>query len=228
MGVANERSIAWGIAKELANEGAELAFGLTVNGFIAADRVLRKGGLRPGDALILTKPVGTGTLFAADMRRQAKGRWVDAAIQAMLLSNQAAAECLYEFGVSACTDVTGFGLLGHLIEMTRSAGVDAELSIEDITILAGAAETVAAGILSSLQPQNLRLRRAVRNLESAARHLRYPLLFDPQTAGGLLAGVPAAQAEDCIQALKVRGYPETALVGHVLERSDAAEPIVLV
>jgi len=210
------------------SEGAELAFGLTVNGFIAPDRVLRKGGLRPGDALILTKPVGTGTLFAADMRRRAKGRWVDAAIQTMLLSNQAAAECLQDFAVSACTDVTGFGLLGHLIEMTRSAGVDAELSIDDIPILAGAAETVAAGILSSLQPQNLRLRRAVRDLESAARHPRYPLLFDPQTAGGLLAGVPGARAEDCIQALKACGYPETALVGRVLQRSDAAEPIVLI
>ena len=210
------------------SEGAELAFGLTVNGFIAPDRVLRKGGLRPGDALILTKPVGTGTLFAADMRRRAKGRWVDAAIQTMLLSNQAAAECLQDFAVSACTDVTGFGLLGHLIEMTRSAGVDAELSIDDIPILAGAAETVAAGILSSLQPQNLRLRRAVRDLESAARHPRYPLLFDPQTAGGLLAGVPGARAEACIQALKACGYPETALVGRVLQRSDAAEPIVLI
>jgi selenide,water dikinase len=210
------------------SEGAELAFGLTVNGFIAPDRVLRKGGLRPGDALILTKPVGTGTLFAADMRRRAKGRWVDAAIQTMLLSNQAAAECLQDFSVSACTDVTGFGLLGHLIEMTRSAGVDAELSIDDIPILAGAAETVAAGILSSLQPQNLRLRRAVRDLESAARHPRYPLLFDPQTAGGLLAGVPGARAEACIQALKACGYPETALVGRVLQRSDAAEPIVLI
>jgi selenide,water dikinase len=210
------------------SEGAELAFGLTVNGFIAPDQILRKGGLRPGDALILSKPVGTGTLFAADMRRRAKGRWVDAAIQTMLLSNQAAAECLQDFGVSACTDVTGFGLLGHLIEMTRSAGVDAELCIDDIPILAGAAETVAAGILSSLQPQNLRLRRAVRDLESAARHPRYPLLFDPQTAGGLLAGVPGPRAEDCIQALKARGYPETALVGRVLERSDAAEPIVLI
>ena len=112
--------------------------------------------------------------------------------------------------------------------MTRSAGVDAQLSIDDIPILAGAAETVAAGILSSLQPQNLRLRRAVRDLDRAARHPRYPLLFDPQTAGGLLAGVPGPRAVDCVQALKARGYPETALVGRVLARSDAAEPIALI
>ncbi|MCW9079168.1 MAG: AIR synthase-related protein, partial [Gammaproteobacteria bacterium] len=96
-------------------------------------------------------------MFAADMRRRAKGRWIDAAIDSMLVSNQAAAECLQRFGVTACTDVTGFGLLGHLVEMTRAAGVDAELGIDDVPVLAGAAETVAAGILSSLQPQNLRL-----------------------------------------------------------------------
>lgn len=210
------------------SEGAELAFGLTVNGFIAADKVLRKGGLLAGDALILTKPVGTGTLFAADMRRRAKGRWVDAAIGSMLVSNQAAAECLQRFGVTACTDVTGFGLLGHLIEMTRSAGVDAELCTDDVPILAGAVETVAAGILSSLQPQNLRLRRAVRDLENVSRHPRFPLLFDPQTAGGLLAGVPGAQAESCVLALKALGYPETAVIGRVYERSDAPEPIALV
>jgi selenide,water dikinase len=210
------------------SEGAELAFGLTVNGFIAPDRVLKKGGLQPGDALILTKPVGTGTLFAADMRRRAKGRWIDAAIETMLISNQAAAECLQEYGVTACTDVTGFGLLGHLIEMTRAGGVDAQLSIEDVPILAGAVETVAAGILSSLQPQNLRLRRAVRDLESVARHPRYPLLFDPQTAGGLMAGVPGRQAEDCVRALRRLGYPETTIIGRVLDRSDAAEPISLV
>ncbi|MGB5562511.1 MAG: selenide, water dikinase SelD [Sedimenticolaceae bacterium] len=210
------------------SEGAELAFGLTVNGFITPDKVLKKGGLRPGDALILTKPVGTGTLFAADMRRRAKGRWIDAAIDSMLVSNQAAAECLPRFGATACTDVTGFGLLGHLIEMTRAAEVDAEISIDAVPLLDGAVETVAAGILSSLQPQNLRLRRAVRDLERSSRHPRYPLLFDPQTAGGLLAGVPSAQAEGCVQALRDLGYSEASIIGRVLERSSAAEPIALV
>jgi selenide,water dikinase len=208
------------------SEGAELAFGLTVNGLIDQDRVLRKGGLQPGDALVLTKPLGTGTLFAADMRRKAKGRWIDAAIQSMITSNQAAAECLQKFGADACTDVTGFGLLGHLVEMTRAAGVDAEITIDAVPILDGAKETVAAGILSSLQPQNLRLRRAVRDIEQAARHPLYPLMFDPQTAGGLLAGVPADKAEQCIAALHEQGYPHSAIIGRILPRSDEAEPVV--
>ncbi len=210
------------------SEGAELAFGLTVNGLLDADRVLRKGGLKPGDALILTKPLGTGTLFAADMRRRAKGRWIDAAIASMLVSNQAAAGCLRRYGATACTDVTGFGLLGHLVEMTRAAGVDAELQIEAVPLLDGAMETVAAGILSSLQPQNLRLRRAVRDLVQATRHPRYPLLFDPQTAGGLLAGVPADSAEACLAELRTLGYLTAAIVGRIAARSDRPEPITLI
>ena len=210
------------------SEGAELAFGLTVNGLIVADRLLRKAGLQVGDALILTKPIGTGTLFAADMRQRARGRWIDSAICSMLQSSQDAAECLQAHGVTACTDVTGFGLLGHLIEMTRAAGVDAQITVDAIPVLEGARETVAAGILSSLQPQNLRLRRAVRDLERVNLQPLYPLLFDPQTAGGLLAGVPSANAEACLAALHARGYPHAAIIGRVSEGSTATAPIELV
>ncbi len=209
------------------SEGAELAFGLTVNGLVEPDAVWQKGGLKPGDRLVLTKPLGTGTLFAADMRRQAKGRWIDTAIASMVLSSQAAAGCLRRHGASACTDVTGFGLLGHLVEMTRASGVDAALQIDAVPLLPGAAETVAAGILSSLQPQNLRLRRAVRHLERAARHPLYPLLFDPQTAGGLLAGVPAEHADACVAELRTLGYGATAVIGRIEATGTAAEPIVI-
>ncbi len=173
------------------SEGAELAFGLTVNGLVDPDAVWRKGGLKAGDRLVLTKPIGTGTLFAADMRRQAKGRWIDAAIASMVLSSQAAAACLRRHGASACTDVTGFGLIGHLIEMTRASGVDAVLELAAVPLLEGAAETVAAGILSSLQPQNLRLRRAVRDLERVATHPLFPLLFDRRCPAAFAWSCPA-------------------------------------
>jgi selenide,water dikinase len=209
------------------SEGAELAFGLAVNGLIDPNAAWRKGGLQPGDALVLTKPIGTGTLFAADMRRRAKGRWVDEAIASMVLSSQAAAECLRRHGASACTDVTGFGLLGHLVEMTRASGVDATLRIEAVPLLDGAIDTVALGILSSLQPQNLRLRRAVRDPGEVGRHPRYPLLFDPQTAGGLLAGVAVERASACVAELRSLGYAATAVIGRVEPRSDAEAPIAI-
>ena len=148
------------------SEGAELAMGFAVNGLADPDRLLRKGGMRPGDRLILTKPLGTGTLFAADMRRKAKGRWVDAALASMVQSNRAAALCIHQHGATACTDVTGFGLLGHLVEMAKPSGVDVELMLSALPLLDGALDTVRLGILSSLQPQNVRLRRAVRDVNA--------------------------------------------------------------
>jgi selenide,water dikinase len=210
-------------------EGRELALGFAVNGLTdeALNGVMTKGGLRPGDVLILTKPIGTGTLFAAHARLQARGRWIDAALASMQVSNRAAAACLAAHGARACTDLTGFGLLGHLLEMTQPAGVDAELELDALPLLEGAAETVAAGILSSLHPANTRLRRALRNQKEALDHPNYPLLFDPQTAGGLLAGVPESAADACIAALHEAGYRQAARIGRVLPQDDALAPIHL-
>ncbi|MGB5642526.1 MAG: selenide, water dikinase SelD [Gammaproteobacteria bacterium] len=207
------------------SEGAELAFGLSVNGLIDPNKVWRKQGLQPGDAIVLTKPVGTGTLFAAQMRAKAKGRWIDSAIQSMLLSNQRAAECLQRYGATACTDLTGFGMVGHLIEMTKASAVDAVLIMDAIPLLDGALETVKAGILSSLQRQNLRLRRAIQDIEQVAEHPAFPLLFDPQTAGGLLAGVPNEYVSACIDELHVMGYPEAVIIGQIEPLSSQQAPI---
>ena len=209
------------------SEGAELALGFAVSGLVERGKILRKGGMRPGDRLILTKPLGTGVLFAADMRRRARGAWITAALDVMQQSNRAGSRCLLRRGASACTDVTGFGLLGHLVEMIRASEVDVKLDLGAIPFLPGALDTVAAGITSSLQPQNLRLRRAVRDHEKAAGDPRWPLLFDPQTAGGLLASVAGSEAEACVEELHALGYPRAALVGRVTARSDAPEPVVL-
>lgn len=210
-------------------EGRELALGFAINGLIdeGMDGIMRKDGMRPGDVLLLSKPIGTGTLFAAHARHAAKGRWIAAALQSMVLSNQAGAQILREHGATACTDLTGFGLLGHLVEMTRPSGVDAELQLSALPLLDGAVACVEAGIVSSLQPANVRLRRALRNAEAFVNDPRYPLLFDPQTAGGLLATVPAERAADCIDALKAAGYAQTAAIGRISVATDALEPVVL-
>ena len=112
--------------------------------------------------------------------------------------------------------------------MTRPSGVDAELQLSALPLLDGAQECVQAGIVSSLQPANVRLRRALRNQAAFVQHPRYPLLFDPQTAGGLLASVPADQAERCVAELRAAGYAHTAVIGRILAQGDALEPIVLV
>ncbi len=209
------------------SEGAELAFGLVANGLLERDRILRKGGMQAGDRIILTKALGTGTLFAADMRRKAKGRWIDGAIDSMLLSNRVAVEILRRHGATSCTDVTGFGLLGHLLEMTRPSAVDVAIDLDALPVLEGAIETLGLGIFSSLQPQNVRLRRAVADVERASGHALYPLLFDPQTAGGLLASVPAHRCEACLGQLRRSGYPSAAFVGEVLPAGDRPEPVSL-
>ena len=210
-------------------EGRELALGFAINGLIdeSLSGAMLKGGMKAGDVLILTKPIGTGTLFAAHARLATKGRWIDAALQSMIVSNRLGAQCLREHGATACTDLTGFGLLGHLVEMTKPSGVDAEIHLAALPLLDGALETVAAGIVSSLQPANVRLRRALRNQAEYVDHPRYPLIFDPQTAGGLLATVPADHVDACVVKLKALGYGHTAIIGRILAQGDALEPIVL-
>ncbi len=181
----------------------------------------------PRHVLILTKAIGTGTLFAADMRHQARGRWIERALMSMLLSSRDAAHCLRRFGASACTDVTGFGLIGHLVEMIRQSDADVVLDLAAIPLLEGALETVASGMFSSLQPQNVRLRRAIENVDEVANDARIPLLFDPQTAGGLLAAVPEEHAAEGVQELWALGYAAASMIGEVVPRDGRTAPIAI-
>lgn len=208
-------------------EGAELALGFAVNGVVDPAHVLRKAGLQVGDRLILTKAIGTGTLFAADMRHRARGRWIAAAIDSMLQSSRDAARCVSAHGATACTDVTGFGLLGHLVEMLRASSVNAQVDLAQLPVLAGAEETVGLGFLSSLQPQNIRASRAIADPKGLASEARFALLFDPQTAGGLLAGIPAAAAAACLAELRASGYTESAIIGTVVAEADEVERVSL-
>eukprot|EP00850_Spirogloea_muscicola_P020955 SM000232S07925 [mRNA] locus=s232:17720:24986:- [translate_table: standard] len=222
------------------SEGVELSLGFSINGMIEESSLLRKGGMMVGDVLILTKAIGTGTLFAADMRAKAKGFWIEAALRSMLLPNKVAAEILGTSSATACTDVTGFGLLGefssnvafygsesagHLVEMVKASGIHVHLDLAAVPILEGAEECVGAGLLSSLQPSNLQLRRSIQNLDEANKDPLFPLLFDPQTAGGLLASVPAGRAQDCIHQLRHSGYPSASIIGQVVSAADSDAPI---
>ncbi|MEM1238698.1 MAG: selenide, water dikinase SelD [Cyanobacteria bacterium P01_H01_bin.26] len=196
-------------------EGAELSLGFACNGWIAPDEILTKGNLRPGLGLILTKPLGTGVLFAADMRRAAKGRWIEAAIASMVQSNQDAVGCLRHHDVQACTDVTGFGLLGHLYEMVGPAtDVAINLNLEALPVLPGVQTCLELGYLSSLHSRNQQIEHYLTN--SQPHRSTYPLLFDPQTSGGLLAAVPQAQVNDCLAALRHRGYSHSRHIGNTV------------
>ncbi len=205
-------------------EGDTLALGLACNGIVTPDRLIRKGGMQPGDVLILTQPLGTGTLFAADARFAAKGRWIENAIVHQLQSNEGAIACLQRHGVTACTDVTGFGLLGHLAEMVVASQVSIMLDLQDLPLLWGARETLAQGYLSSLHSQNLKFNRILTNGHAYDQRLDYNILFDPQTAGGLLATVPRDRASDCLADLQQQGYGAATFIGTVLEASREGTP----
>jgi selenide, water dikinase len=209
-------------------EGTELAFGLTCNGLITPDRLLRKSGMKPEQVLILTKAIGTGTLFASEMQRCAKGHWLDEAIASMLQSNQVAADIFLQHGVTACTDITGFGLLGHLAEMLRASQVAAELFLEAVPILSGAKETVEQGILSSLHPQNLSAAQHINNLAEVSHHPHYALLFDPQTSGGLLAAIPKKQATACLTSLQSAGYVHSRIIGQTIPTLEDSKLVTIV
>ena len=202
-------------------EGAEMAFGLTINGYADRDAIIRKGGFKPGDTLILTKPIGTGVLFAADMRADARGDWIEAALASMQRSLKPVAEIARTHGVTAGTDVTGFGLAGHLLEMLDASNAGADIDLAAIPVLDGALELSAAGIESTLRPGNEA--SAGPALETGTHPVR-TLLFDPQTAGGLLFGVPADRAEACLAALRAGPAPDAAAIGTVRE---ARSPTVI-
>lgn len=202
-------------------EGPELSVGFTVNGLVTPGQALGKAGLQPGDALILSKPLGTGTLFAAAMHGKARGSWIDGAVASMITPQGEAARILRAHGARACTDVTGFGLAGHLSEMTRASGVSVSLDLAAIPLLAGALESTMAGYHSTLLPANREsFQEAL--LESGKDDPRRTLLFDPQTAGGLLAGIPTDRADDCVAALRAAGFAQTRRIAEVTAKMAQA------
>jgi len=203
-------------------EGAELALGFAVTGRPRPGKLLRKAGLRPGDRLVLTKPLGTGVILASAARGLVSSRIVEEAIETMVQSAAAAASCLLNGRATACTDVTGFGLLGHLLEMLRASGMDAVLDPEAIPALEGALPLIARGITSSLHADNTAAFSALS--PEAQLHETAPLLIDPQTAGGLLAGVPAEYAAACLADLLALNY-RAGLIGRV-DAQSGDEPRV--
>ena len=191
------------------SESERLSLGFAVTGWADPARLLRKSGLKPGDRLILTKPLGTGTVLAADMRGLARGDAVEAALAGMARSNGPASRILLAHGATAMTDVTGFGLAGHLGEMLAASGVAVQLDVEAIPAYPQARDLLAAGIASTLHPGNAAAAPA--GFDPAVTDA---LLFDPQTAGGLLAGVPADRAEACLESLLAAG-DQAAIIGAI-------------
>ena len=200
---------------------AEIKFGYAVTGLVDPARVLRNTGARVGDALVFTKALGTGVITTALKQGKAEAAWVKAAVRSMTLLNRRAAEVAVrpEFGVHAMTDVTGFGLMGHGREMAFGSGVGLEIAAGAVQVIPGALEAIALGC----EPAGLLANREYAGCvvgEAAGANVREGLrtvLYDPQTAGGLLIAVEAGQAGSLVAAMQEAGYPQAAVMGRVAE-----------
>lgn len=188
-------------------EDAELKYGLSVTGTVHPDRVVMNSGARAGDRLILTKPIGTGVLATA-----VKGSMISAGAEAeavrwMCILNRDAAEAMQEVGVHACTDVTGFGLLGHALEMAVSSGVHVEIRASRVPIMPQARELAAAGMIPAGSFANRRFCERSLVVDGAVEPLLVDLLADAQTSGGLLVAVGEDRAGALHEALETRAVP---------------------
>ncbi len=199
-------------------EDKELKYGLSVTGFVHPQRVLTKKNLRPGDRLILTKPLGTGIVNTAIKAGMAPAGLVEKVTALMAGLNRTAAEVMAAFDVHACTDVTGFGLLGHLAEMVSDAGV--RVSARSVPVIPEALEYASMGLIPAGAYKNKEFREAMVVIEPGVDRARQDLLYDPQTSGGLLIGVDGTQAVDLVKALKHAGIGESAEVGEVLAGAE--------
>jgi len=199
----------------------EIKFGYAVTGTIHPDRIKSSGGACPGDALVFTKAIGTGAIVTAEKRGLSQPQWLAAAIESMLTLNRAACQAMLRLENHACTDISGFGFIGHAREMAVASGVTLEIDVTAVPLLPGAREAISAGGVSRGLNNN-------RDFASCAVEQLHEfdaavinLLYDPQTSGGLLISLPAAVAASLVESL-----PGSRIVGRVVARDN--KPIRLV
>lgn len=197
-------------------ESFQSTIGFTILGEVDPTSMASKGRLNEGDHLVLTKPLGSGILLAGHMRAMCRSDWMEVLLESMLQSNQSAGQIARQMQLGAVTDVTGFGLAGHLLEMLRAGGLSAELSLGSIPLLPGSVELVKQGVESTLAPGNRAAESHLRCDESFYTDPRYATLFDPQTSGGLLMAVTEEQLNDLLVQL---GKPAT-VIGQVTKNSS--------
>jgi len=194
----------------------EPKYGLVVTGEIQKDRIWKNSGARAGDALVLTKPIGTGIIATAIKKGKAPESSIESAVRSMSTLNKESARGLQEYNVSAVTDVTGFGLLGHLKEICESSGVSSEINFQNLEFLDSAKELAMSGIMPGGTKRNLKSVNEVVIFNEHLNETEQLLSADAQTSGGLLISMPIKDAESYIE--KMNGLPR--LIGHVTDRKN--------
>ena len=204
---------------------SELKYGLSVVGTIHPDRIILTAGARPGDAVVLTKPLGTG-IYSTAMKNGALDEDQERLfIDQMIALNAPAARAMVAVGAHACTDVTGFGLAGHALEMATGSGITIAIDMETVPLLPDAARFASHGFLTGGGTSNLQYTSSSLGIEGSLTREQKMLLHDPQTSGGLLISLPAEKAHDLVDRLGKSGVTHAAVIGEVLPRAD--RPILI-
>ena len=200
-------------------DNQQIMFGYSVTGVIDPGKIATNAGARPGDVIILTKPIGTGVISTGIKFEKTTPEVAASSVATMLTPGRYAAEAMREFGVKGATDVTGFALLGHAWEMARASNVTMEIEPARVPLLNGALELAALGVLTSGDKTNREyIGEDIEINESVDENL-VKLLFDPQTAGGMLISVSLDRADDLLVRLR-ENYPQVEIIGRVLERGE--------
>ena len=195
----------------------EPKYGLAVTGVVHPDRILRNSTARPGDRLILTKPLGMGIISTAIKRDRASADLIERAVRVMTTLNKDAALAAIEVGVDACTDVTGFGLLGHLHEMTAGSHCGARIGFRQVPVLDGVTELARQGMVPGGTQRNLAYVEPSVAFDAAIDSVQCLLLADAQTSGGLLLAVPSERAARLMEALRAHGVSIVAEIGEIVD-----------
>jgi selenide,water dikinase len=208
-------------------EDSEPKFGLSVTGVVHPQKIWRNVGARHGDALILTKPIGSGVLFNAEL----KGKLNDATafnscIESVTTLNRTAAEILAKFEVHAATDITGFGLAGHALEMAQGSEAALTIELDALPVMAQAMEMYNAGVTTGVNRHNREKTIPHLSLEESAAQDRQEILFDPQTSGGLFVALPEEQAGDALEQLRESGLEHAAVVGRTSQRDNSIHLVI--
>lgn len=202
-------------------EDSELKYGLSVTGFIHPGRILTKKTIRSGDRLILTKPLGTGIINTAIKGGLAASSVIESTIRLMATLNRRAAEIMSYYAVSACTDITGFGLLGHLAEMVAGSGFGMTIHASNIPIIPEAREYAAMGLVPAGAHKNREFREIMVTFGPRVDRVMRDICFDPQTSGGLLISIPGAHADALLARLKEENCISRAeIIGEVTGVSE--------
>ncbi len=207
-------------------EDPEIKFGLSVTGIVHPDRVLTNAGVRPQDALVLTKPLGTGILATAIKAGLISPDAERLAIESMASLNRRPAEVMASYPVSACTDVTGFGLLGHALEMAQASRVLITIEMERVPLLPQVMDALQTGMMPAGSFSNRNFCSHHVRTAPSVDPLVLDVLADAQTSGGLLIALPAREASKLVEALKIRGITEAAVIGEAREAEKGAIEIV--